>query len=126
MKLANFGAILMSEIQELQVILNGFAFDRDWQKYHTPANLAKAICIEASELLEPFLWNNQDLNWKNCPNPLLESLSDEMADIFIYLLQFCDKMGIDLIASTKNKIRANEQKYPIEKCKGRATKYDAL
>ena len=115
-----------TEIQYIQMDLRKITEDREWEKYHTPANLAKAISVEASELLEPFLWTNQDLTWKNCPNPLLESLSDEVADVFIYLLQFCDRMGIDLMASTKNKIAKNCEKYPVDKCKGKATKYDKL
>ena len=112
-----------TEIQNIQMDLRNIVEDRDWEKYHTPANLAKAISVEASELLEPFLWTNDDLNWKNCPAPLLELLSDEVADVFIYMLQFCDRMGIDLIASTKAKIAKNIEKYPVDKCRGNCTKY---
>ena len=114
---------------DLQVIIQRLRESnkaRDWDKYHSPANLAKAISVEASELLEPFQWTNQDLTWKNCPNPLLESLTEEVADVLIYLLQFCDKMGIDPIVAAKAKMDKNEKKYPVEKCKGRADKYDTL
>jgi len=112
-----------TEIRYIAMELRKLVKDREWERYHTPANLAKAISIEASELLESFLWANDDLNWKNCPAPLFESLSDEVADVFIYTLQFCDRMGIDLIASTKAKIAKNIEKYPVEKCKGNCQKY---
>lgn len=109
-------------LTELQAILSKFAADREWQQFHTPANLAKAISCEAGELLEQFLWNN-DITWKNCPTPVHEAISDEVADVFIYLLRLCDVMGIDLIASTKAKIINNAAKYPIEKSRGNALKY---
>lgn len=115
----------MAEIQELTNYLRGFAFAREWEQFHTPANLAKAISCEAGELLEQFLWNN-DITWKNCPDPIHEAISDEVADVFIYLLRLCDVMGIDLIASTKAKIAKNAQKYPVEKSRGSALKYDKL
>ena len=115
----------LTEIAELQVILSQFATDREWQQFHTPANLAKAISCEAAELLEQFLWND-DITWKNCPNPTHDAICDEVADVFIYLLGFCDVMGIDLIISTKAKIINNDAKYPVDKCRGSALKYDKL
>jgi NTP pyrophosphatase (non-canonical NTP hydrolase) len=114
-----------SEMGYIQMDLAKFAADRDWQQFHTPANLAKAISCEAGELLEQFLWNN-DITWKNCPDPVHEAISDEVADVFIYLLRLCDVMGIDLIASTRAKMAKNVEKYPVEKCKGSALKYDKL
>lgn len=110
------------DIIRIQAELTAFASARDWQQFHTPANLAKAISCEAAELLEPFTWN-QDITWKHCPNPTFEKIADEAADVFIYLLRFCDVMGIDLIASTRVKIAKNEEKYPVEKCKGNCLKY---
>jgi NTP pyrophosphatase (non-canonical NTP hydrolase) len=106
----------MSEIQELTNYLRGFAAAREWESYHTPSNLAKSISIEASELLELFQWQDAP---KEDPAP-------EMADVLIYLLRLADVLGIDLVAASWAKIAANGQKYPVEKCKGKATKYDKL
>ena len=106
----------MAEVQELTNYLRGFAFAREWEAYHTPANLAKSISIEASELLELFQWSDKPT----------EDPAPEMADILIYLIRMADVMGIDLVAATWSKISANNQKYPVEKCKGKATKSDKL
>jgi dCTP diphosphatase len=103
-------------LQDLTNYLRGFAASREWEQYHTPANLAKSASIEASELLALFQW--QDAPTKD-PAP-------EMADILIYLLYLADVMGIDLEAATWAKIAENGQRYPVDKCKGKATKYDKL
>lgn len=109
----------MSHISELQLILKKFAQDRDWEQYHTSANLAKAISIESSELLENFLWDEDSLR----KTGMKDRCAEEVADIFIYLLRFCDVSGIDLERATLDKININIQKYPIEKAKGNARKY---
>jgi len=116
----------LTEIGQLEMDLAKFASDRDWQKFHTPKNLAISISLEANELLQAFQWENDNLSWKNCPNALHDQLSDEVADVFIYLLQFCDKMGIDLLASTRKKIAINGQRYPIEKAKGNCRRAEEL
>ena len=103
----------MSDIQDLQRYLNGFAAMREWEPFHTPENLAKSISIEASELLELFQWSD---NPKANPAP-------EMADILIYLIRMADVMGIDLVKAAWEKIAANAQKYPVEKSKGNSKKY---
>jgi dCTP diphosphatase len=108
------------EMQDLLQDLKRFNQARDWDKFHSPSNLAKAISIESAELLETFLWNN-DVN-----HHFKHEFEDEVADIFIYLMLFCEKMGIDPIVAANAKIAINEKKYPVDKCKGRATKYDAL
>jgi NTP pyrophosphatase (non-canonical NTP hydrolase) len=111
----------MTEISDIQLHLHRFAVDRDWYKYHLPGNLAKAINVEASELLEDFIWRDpsHDTGYH-------ARASEEIADIMIYCLQFCSVMQIDPLQAIKDKIAINEQKYPVEKCKGKATKYDAL
>ena len=91
-----------------------FTADRDWDKYHTPNALAKTIAIEATELLECFQWNNEyDL----------ESLTDEIADVYVYLLDLCNKIGVDLVEITEKKMDKNELKYPVDKAKGNSKKY---
>ena len=104
----------MEKLEELKNRIKSFNIDRDWEQFHSPDNLAKSISIEAGELLECFQWNNEyDL----------ENVTDEMADVFVYLLDLSDKLGIDLIDATNKKMDKNEQKYPVEKAKGNAKKY---
>ena len=88
---------------------------RDWQKFHTPANLAKSISIEAGELLECFQWREDNYNSND--------VSQEMADIYIYLLYLSHVLKIDLNQVAFKKIKANEQRYTIDKSKGNANKH---
>lgn len=106
----------MAEIQELTNYLRGFVAAREWEQFHTKSNLAKSISIEAGELLEMLQWKED----------FTEDPAPEMADVLIYLLMLADLQGVDLVAATWAKISANAAKYPVEKCKGRATKYDKL
>jgi NTP pyrophosphatase (non-canonical NTP hydrolase) len=101
--------VAMNEIINIQNDLAQFALDRDWQKYHTLPNLAKAISIEASELLEHFLWEDK-LGYE-----------EEIADVLIYCLRFCAIAGIDPIEAIREKMAINADKYP--KAKGNCQKY---
>lgn len=108
----------MTEISELQDIIRRFIVDRDWNKFHSLPNLAKAISCESAELLENFIWeDNPDKTGSK------QRYEEEIADIFIYILRFCDVADIDIIQATKNKIALNNIKYPVEKAKGNAKKY---
>lgn len=102
------------DIKTLQDRIKEFNADRDWDQFHSPENLAKSISIEAGELLECFQWG-EDYN--------IEEITDEMADVFVYLLDLSNKLGVDLIDITNNKMIKNENKYPIDKAKGNAKKY---
>ena len=93
-----------------------FSEDRDWEKFHSPANLAKSISIEASELLECFQWSDDDYN--------LEAVKEELADVLVYCRNMLDKLGMDEDTIVNEKMDQNEKKYPIEKAKGRADKYN--
>lgn len=94
-----------------------FNKDRDWDQFHSLENLAKSVSIEAGELLECFQWNNEyDL----------ESVTDEMADVFVYLLDLADKLDVDLIDIADKKMDKNIAKYPIDKAKGKSVKYNKL
>lgn len=108
----------MNTYEELKQRVKKFNDDRDWGQFHTPDNLAKSINIEAGELLECFQWFSNNYN--------LEDVTDEMADVFVYLIDLADKLGVDLIDVTNKKIDKNEAKYPVDKCKGKADKYDRL
>lgn len=95
-----------------------FVDDRDWNKYHTPVNLAKSISIEANELLECFQWDNDNYN--------LQDVLDELADVANYCIQLSQVLGVDLLEVINNKLTKTELKYPVDKCKGKSTKYDKL
>lgn len=95
-----------------------FTEDRDWSQYHSPANLAKSISIEANELLECFQWSDTDYN--------LEHVKEELADVIVYCQDMLDRLGLDVDEIVNNKMTQNEKKYPVEKAKGKADKYDQL
>lgn len=115
----------MSNIHKLQQKVIHFRDERDWKKFHNPKDLAQAISIEASELLEHFLWISQEDSYKIVQKNK-EAIADEMADIFSYLLSLSAITNIDLEEALLNKIEKNNKKYPIEKAKGVATKYTNL
>ena len=95
-----------------------FTEDRDWDKFHSPANLAKSISIEANELLECFQWNDDGYD--------LEHVKEELADVIVYCQDMLDKLGLDADEIVNAKTTKNEAKYPVEKAKGRADKYTQL
>ena len=95
-----------------------FTSDRDWDQFHSPANLAKSIVIEAAELLECFQWDEEQYD--------LEAVKEELADVLVYSQNLLDKLGLDADEIINTKMAKNEAKYPIEKAKGKNTKYDKL
>lgn len=95
-----------------------FTEDRNWDQFHSPANLAKSISIEANELLECFQWEEDNFD--------LEHVKEELADVLVYCRNMLDKLGLDEDEIVNAKMTRNEQKYPVEKAKGRADKYDKL
>ncbi len=95
-----------------------FTADRDWDQFHTPANLAKSISIEANELLECFQWDEEHFD--------LEDVRDELADVMVYCIDMLDRLGLDADEIINAKMTKNEQKYPVEKARGKATKYTRL
>lgn len=98
--------------------LSLFNKERDWDKFHTPENLAKSISIEAGELLECFQWDNENYN--------REEVCEELADVFTYCIQMSMKLGIDPEEIILKKLEKTKKKYPIEKSKGISTKYNKL
>ena len=94
-----------------------FTEDRDWDQFHTPANLAKSISIEANELLECYQWSD---------DADLEHVREELADVIVYCQNLLDKLGLDVDEIVNSKMDKNEAKYPVELAKGRADKYTEL
>ena len=95
-----------------------FSDDRDWNQFHTPANLAKSISIESNELLECFQWSDKDYN--------LDAVMEELADVLVYCVNMLDTLQLDADEIINRKLNINERKYPIEKSKGNSKKYTGL
>ena len=95
-----------------------FTKERDWNQFHSPANLAKSIMIEAGELLECFQWSEKDYD--------IEHVNEELADVLIYCYDMLDNLGLDINEIVNHKMDKNEVKYPVEKARGNAKKYDEL
>ena len=95
-----------------------FTSDRDWDQFHSPANLAKSISIEANELLECFQWSDNDYN--------LQHVKEELADVIVYCVDMLDKLDLDADEIVNAKMDLNEQKYPVGKAKGNNRKYTEL
>jgi len=115
----------MSEIREIAEKIKKFRDDRDWMQFHDPKNMAVSIILEASELLEHFQWKTTEEVEKYAKLNHVE-IRDEIADIALYLFELADNLGIDLIDAMEQKLEKNEIKYPIEKAKGKHTKYNKL
>ncbi|MFG2193294.1 nucleotide pyrophosphohydrolase [Streptomyces sp. NPDC048639] len=98
----------------LQRRLAAFAAARDWGPYHTPKNLAAALSVEASELLEIFQWLTPEESARVMEDPgNAHRVTDEVADVMAYLLQFCEVLGIDALAALSAKIDRNERRFPV-------------
>jgi NTP pyrophosphatase (non-canonical NTP hydrolase) len=95
-----------------------FSEDRDWDQFHSPANIAKSIVIEAAELLECFQWDDNEYD--------IGHVREELADVIVYCQNMLDKLGLDADEIVNMKMAQNEEKYPVEKAKGSAAKYDQL
>jgi NTP pyrophosphatase (non-canonical NTP hydrolase) len=112
-------------VENLIKELREFAKERDWDQYHSPKNLAIALSVEVAEILEHFQWLTQE-ETKNLDTKLLSEINEEIGDVMLYLVRLADKLGIDPVAAAKAKIRKNAQKYPVDKVKGKHTKYNKL
>ena len=101
------------DLGALQSRLRQFAADRDWQRFHTPKNLAMALVVEAAELVELFQWLTPDESGRVAQDAALhERVGDELADVLLYLLQLADHTGVDLDAAIERKLRKNALKHP--------------
>ncbi|MEV5982918.1 MazG-like family protein [Streptomyces sp. NPDC052114] len=102
------------DVAKLQRRLAEFAAARDWEQYHTPKNLAAALSVEASELVEIFQWLTPEESARVMKDPArAPRVADEVADVLAYLLQFCEVLGIDALAALAAKIDRNEQRFPV-------------
>src|ERR1700726_4617985 len=103
-----------SDFSRLREAIRSFVDERDWDQFHTPKNLASALCVEAAELLEHFQWLKSGSHDELGPAKL-EQVRNEMADVLAYLIQLADKLDIDLAAAFRDKMTMNRAKYPADK-----------
>ena len=112
-----------SDFLALRDEIRAFVYERDWDQFHTPKNLAASLCVEAAELLEPFQWlragERDELGEEG-----LAQVRHEMADVLVYLIRMADRLDVDLMKATRDKLEHNRQKYPADKVRGSARKYD--
>lgn len=111
--------------EDLRARLAEFAAVRDWERFHSPKNLAMALAAESGELLEHFQWLSEEQS-ASLPADELDAVALELADIQVYLVRLADRLGIDLVAAAHRKIDINGEKYPVDKARGHARKYDQL
>lgn len=104
--------------QETISRIRKFSEDREWEQFHGPANLAKSIVIEAAELLECFQWSDSDFD--------LQHVKEELADVIVYSQNLLDRLGLDVDEIVNMKMAQNEEKYPVNKAKGKSAKYTEL
>jgi dCTP diphosphatase len=110
-------------LRELQARVLAFVEERDWAQFHAPRNLAMALSVEANELLELYLWSRDD--GPQPPQPgRAERVADEAADVLMCLLNFAARADVDLAAALDRKLATAAQKYPTDRVRGQARKYD--
>jgi len=101
-----------SDLQNLTQALRDFASARHWEPFHSPQNLAAALSVEAAELLEHFQWLTEAQS-RDLPPEKRAEVGAEIADVFLYLLQIADRLGIDIVEAARSKMAANALKYPV-------------
>ena len=107
----------MEKLDVLMQRIDKFNKDRDWDQFHSPVNLAKSISIEANELLECYQWND---------NANIEDVKEELADVMNYCIQMSNKLNLDIKEIIEWKLAITAKKYPVDKAKGKSTKYNKL
>lgn len=110
---------MKTDLTQLINEVKQFTIDRDWDQFHNPKDLAIALSIEASELLEAFLWKNPE-------KAKTEKIKEELADVINYALLLADKCNLDVVEIVREKMIRNAEKYPVDKAKGVSTKYNEL
>lgn len=115
----------MNEIKEITEKIKKFRDERDWLQFHNHKDMALSLVLEAAEVLEHFQWKSKEevveygKSFKN-------EISDELADVAMYLFELADNLEINLSKAIEQKLEKNEKKYPVEKARGRHTKYTKL
>ena len=113
---------MADRLAELQDAVEAFVAERDWAQFHTPKNLAMGVAIEAAEIMEHFQWSTGEES-RALAAEKRAMVANEIGDVLIYLLRLARVLDIDPVAAATDKLAQNRRKYPVEKAKGRATKY---
>ena len=109
-------------MEDLRETIRLFIEERDWEQFHSPKNLAMALSVEVAEIVEHFQWLTEEQS-QDLPPEKLAEVKEEIGDVMIYLTELADKLGIDPVEAAKAKLAINEQKYPAELVRGKASKY---
>lgn len=112
----------MKDLEEIRAKVAEFASERDWDKFHSPKNLAMALSVEVAELVETFQWLTEAES-SNLSADQLTAVRHEIADVQVYLVRLAEKVGIDILHAVEEKMRLNALKYPALKVRGSAKKY---
>jgi NTP pyrophosphatase (non-canonical NTP hydrolase) len=112
-------------LNDLTIRLREFAADRDWDQFHSPKNLAMALSVEASEIMEHFQWLTEEQSSALVPKKL-QQVKEEIADVLIYLTRLADRLGVNPLMAAYEKLEVNQAKYPADKVRGSAKKYTDL
>jgi len=115
----------MDKIKDLTKRILAFRNARDWKQFHNPKDVALSLVLEAAEVMEHFQWKNKE-EIEQYVKKHKEDIGEELADVFNWVLLLSHDLGIDIAVAAKKKITKNEKKYPIEKAKGKHTKYNKL
>jgi NTP pyrophosphatase (non-canonical NTP hydrolase) len=113
----------MRDLAELKERLRIFVAERDWGQFHNPKNLAMALSVEASELVELFQWLTEEQS-AAADEKLRHLAAEELADVLWFIVRIADVLDIDLLQAAESKFSKNAEKYPVERVRGQARKYD--
>lgn len=114
----------MKDLEAIRQQVANFAKERDWEKFHSPKNLAMALSVEVSELMEHFQWLSEEQS-RELDEATCAAVAEEIADVQVYLVRIADTLGVDILSAVAAKMEKNAQKYPAEKVRGSAKKYNA-
>lgn len=114
----------MKNLEAIRQCVAKFAQERDWEQFHSPKNLAMALSVEVAELLEHFQWLSEAQS-RELDEATRAAVADEIADVQVYLVRIADSLGVDILAAVAAKMEKNAQKYPADKVRGSAKKYNA-
>jgi NTP pyrophosphatase (non-canonical NTP hydrolase) len=112
-------------VQNLIEDIKAFNRERDWEQFHSPKNLSMALSVEVAELVEVFQWLTQEQSRRLSPAKK-QAIEEEIGDVTILLLMLADELGVDVLEAARKKLQRNRAKYPVEKARGRAEKYNEL
>ena len=114
--------LVPEKLEDLTEKIRQFCQERDWDRYHSPKNLAMALIVETGELIEHFQWLTEEQSRNPGPDKIA-AIREEVGDVLIYLANLCDKLSIDPVAAAHDKLDKNRKKYPASRVKGKALKY---